>query len=137
MFSLYTDLCGHNYLHFNTFKLIYLFIYFLIYWFLERDQFCCSTYLYIHQLILVCALTGNRTHNLVVLGRFYKQLSYLAGANTYPIVRDLKICTATLMRKKSFPSLGINWANPSKYIENTLLSFSEIFHTQELVWRRQ
>ena len=29
---------------------------------------CCSTYLCIHWLILVCALTGDQTHNLGVLG---------------------------------------------------------------------
>ena len=27
---------------------------------------CCSTYLCIHWLILVCSLTRNRTHNLVI-----------------------------------------------------------------------
>ena len=41
---------------------------------------CCSTYLYIHWLLLVCALTRDWTHNLGILGWCYNQLSYLARA---------------------------------------------------------
>ena len=35
----------------------------------EREMLiCCSTYLCIHWLILICALTGDQTHNLRILG---------------------------------------------------------------------
>ena len=37
---------------------------------------CCSTYLYIHWLILICALTGDQTHNLGVLGQHSNQLNH-------------------------------------------------------------
>ena len=33
----------------------------------ERRLICCSTYLCIHWLIFICALTGDQTHNLGVL----------------------------------------------------------------------
>ena len=39
---------------------------------------CCSIYLCIHQLILVCALTWDQTGNLDVSGQCSNQLSYLA-----------------------------------------------------------
>ena len=41
---------------------------------------CCSTYLYIHWLILVCALTRYQTHN-GVWGQHSNQLSYSAKAH--------------------------------------------------------
>ena len=41
----------------------------------------CSTYLCIHWLILVCALTRDQTHNLGVSVQCYNQLSY--SARTY------------------------------------------------------
>ena len=42
----------------------------------ERGIFIrCSTYLCIHSLILVCALTGDQTHNLGALGWCSNQLS--------------------------------------------------------------
>ena len=50
----------------------------------ERDRqtlICCSTYLCIHWLILVCALIGYQTHNLGVLGWCPNQLSYPARAS--------------------------------------------------------
>ena len=47
----------------------------------ERERLiCCSTYLCIHWLMLVCALTGDRTCNLGTSGRCSNQLSYPAGA---------------------------------------------------------
>ena len=47
----------------------------------ERKRFiCCSTYLCIHWLILSCALTGDRTCNLGVLGWNSNQISYPARA---------------------------------------------------------
>ena len=46
----------------------------------EREtSICCSTYLCIYWLILVCALTGDSTRNLDVLGRHSNQLSYPAS----------------------------------------------------------
>ena len=39
---------------------------------------CCSTYLCIHLLIPICALTGDWTCNLGILGRCSNQLSYPA-----------------------------------------------------------
>ena len=41
---------------------------------------CCSTYLCIHWLILVCALTGDPTCNLDIWGQHANQLSYLTRA---------------------------------------------------------
>ena len=47
----------------------------------ERERSICSAYLYIHWLLLVCALTGDRTHNLGVWGGGHSnQLSYKANA---------------------------------------------------------
>ena len=60
---------------------------FIFYIFLERKTgrqtdieslISCSTYLCIHLLFPVCALTGDRTHNLGVSGRWSHQLSYPA-----------------------------------------------------------
>ena len=48
-------------------SLYYLFIY-LFYWFERETLTCCSTYLYIQWMLLVCALTGDRTCNLGVSG---------------------------------------------------------------------
>ena len=50
----------------------------------ERDkhQFWSSTYLCIHWWLLVCALTGDQTQNLGVLGQCSNQLSYQAMAQT-------------------------------------------------------
>ena len=56
-----------------------------IYWF-ERERkgereeerktlLCCSTYLCIHSLFLICVLTGDRTHKLGVWGQGSKQLA--------------------------------------------------------------
>ena len=50
---------------------------------LERERetsICCSTYLCIHWLILVCTLTRDRTHNLDAWGQCSNQLSYMARA---------------------------------------------------------
>ena len=46
----------------------------------KRTLICCSTYLCIHWLIPICALTRDQTHNLGVLGQCSNQLSYLARA---------------------------------------------------------
>ena len=45
--------------------------FFYIYWFLERERetsICCSTYLRIHWMILVCVLTGDQVCGPGVLG---------------------------------------------------------------------
>ena len=72
---------GGNHAYFfllNTFKYIYVYVikyeslvfafkFFLIYWFLEKEgetSICCFTYICIHWLILVSALTWDWTHNL-------------------------------------------------------------------------
>ena len=52
---------------------------------LEREEeretsTCCSTYVCIHWLLIVCALTGDQTHNLSVLGQRSNKLSYPARA---------------------------------------------------------
>ena len=39
---------------------------------------CCSIYLCIHWLLLVCGLTGDQTYNLGTPGQCSNQLSYLA-----------------------------------------------------------
>ena len=86
--GLYLD---HLYL---CFRLISVFVFLIfIYWF-ERERqretergreretlICCSTYLCIHWLILVCTLTGDWTHNLGTLGWPSIQMSYLARAH--------------------------------------------------------
>ena len=41
---------------------------------------CGSTYLCIHWLILLCALTGDQTHDFGILGQHSNQLSYSARA---------------------------------------------------------
>ena len=46
----------------------------------KETLICCSTYLLIHWLILVCVLTGDETRNLGPLGQCSDQLSYLARA---------------------------------------------------------
>ena len=47
----------------------------------ERETLiCCFTYLCIHWLILVCALTGDQTCNLAISGWCSNQLSYLTKA---------------------------------------------------------
>ena len=49
----------------------------------EREaSICCSTYLYIHWLILICFLTRDETCNLGVLGQYSNQLSYLARTHS-------------------------------------------------------
>ena len=50
----------------------------------------CSTYLCIHWLILVCALTRDQTHNLGVLGRCSNQLSHPVRAS----VTLFEVCSA-------------------------------------------
>ena len=56
----------------------------------EREtSICCSAYLCIHWLLLVCALTGDGTHNLGVLGGHFNQLSYLSRAR--PVSFELYI----------------------------------------------
>ena len=52
-----------------------------MYWF-ERERetsICCSTYLYIHWFILVCALTGDQICNLDISGRHFNQLDIYPG----------------------------------------------------------
>ena len=44
---------------------------------------CCSTYLCIHWLIFVCALTRDQTHNLGILRWGSNQLDYLARAEKF------------------------------------------------------
>ena len=46
----------------------------------EETVICCSTYLCIHWLILVCVLTRDQTCNLGVLGCCSNQVSYTARA---------------------------------------------------------
>ena len=65
---------------------------------IERSTYCCcSTYLFIHLLVLVCALTRDGAHNLGTLGRCSTQLSYPARANITlkqhfcPVLCDLAI----------------------------------------------
>lgn len=48
----------------------------------EGDRFVVLLiYIYFHWLLLVCALTGDRTHNLGVPGQYSNQLGYLAKAS--------------------------------------------------------
>ena len=46
----------------------------------RETSVCCSTYVCIYFLILVCALTGDWTSHLGLLGRFSNKLSYLTRA---------------------------------------------------------
>ena len=56
-------------------------------WFREIEILvCCSTYLCICWLILLCALTTDQTHNLGVLGECSRRLSYLARARPLPFL---------------------------------------------------
>ena len=68
--------------------LFFYFCFYLLICLIERERkeeretsICCSIYLRIHWLILVCALTRDQTHNLGVSGWCSNQLSYLARAN--------------------------------------------------------
>ena len=57
-------------------------------WLLERERVTSnltSPYLCIHWLILVCALTGDQTHNLGILGQHSNQLSYPDKAKSFLI----------------------------------------------------
>ena len=45
----------------------------------KNTSICCSSYLFIHSLILVCALTEDQTHNLGVLEERSNQLSNWPG----------------------------------------------------------
>ena len=54
----------------------FLFVYVLFIDERERNINLFSTYLCLHCLILVCALNGDRAHNLGVLGQCSNQLSY-------------------------------------------------------------
>ena len=44
----------------------------------EKSSICCSVYWCIYWLIIVCALTGDWTHNFGILGQCSNQLSYPA-----------------------------------------------------------
>ena len=60
-----------------------MFFFFLTYWF-ERERetsICCSTYLCIHLLILVCVQLGDGTCKLGLTGWHTTQLSYPARAS--------------------------------------------------------
>ena len=65
-------------------SVIYLFVCLFVYAFMrERKReasICCSAYLCIHPLLLVCALIGDQTCNPGILGWCANQLRYLAGA---------------------------------------------------------
>ena len=57
--------------------------FYLLTWERERERktlTCCSTYLCIHWLLLICALTRDQTHNPGVSGWRSKQLIYPARA---------------------------------------------------------
>ena len=58
----------------------------------EREMICCSTYLCIHWLILVGALTRDGTHNLGVLRGCSNQLTCPARAIYAYFCRSLKYC---------------------------------------------
>ena len=77
-----------------------MFFAFFIYWFFwergrgtwgerekERERkkhlFCCSTYVYIHWLLLVCALTRDGTCSLGVSGQCSNHLSFLTRVHTF------------------------------------------------------
>ena len=49
----------------------------------KETLICCSTYLCIHSLFLVCALTGGWTHNLGIPGWRANHLRYLARIKTW------------------------------------------------------
>ncbi|KAF6114751.1 hypothetical protein HJG60_010685 [Phyllostomus discolor] len=48
----------------------------------REKEICCSTYLCVHWLTLVCAVTRDRTHNLGIWERCSNQLSYLARSRS-------------------------------------------------------
>ena len=61
----------------------------------ERETLICfSTYLFIHWLFGVWALTRDRTCNLGISGQLYNQLSYLTRANFSNVLSSL----STLLR---------------------------------------
>ena len=61
----------------------------------ERErEICFSTYLYIHLLILVCALTGDRTNNLVYLDDTLSNW-VLAGTKVISFCWMSKLCSIT------------------------------------------
>ena len=49
----------------------------------RQTSICCSTYLCLYWLILVCALTRDQTHNLGVSRQCSNQLSYPARAELF------------------------------------------------------
>ena len=55
----------------------------------ERD-FCSSTYLCIHWLLLECSLPGNQTCNFGISGQWSNQLSYPARPDYFSITNILR-----------------------------------------------
>ena len=54
----------------------------------EKHRFCCPTYLCLHWLLLLCALTGDKTRNTGASGRCSNQLSYPARASFTSFTSD-------------------------------------------------
>ena len=58
----------------------FLFLIDLFFFFEKERNICCYTYLCLNWLILISALTGDRTHNFGVSGQCSNQLNYPARA---------------------------------------------------------
>ena len=66
----------------------------------ERESsMCCSTHLCIHWFLLVCALTGDQTHNLGILRGHSNQLSYPARATHQFFIRTPTFCRQSYQQR--------------------------------------
>ena len=89
----------------------------------ERERqtlICCFTHLYIHWLILVCALTWEGTHNLGVSGWHSNQMRYLARASMFLFNKR------TIFLNKKYHTI-----TKTEKINNSPISSS---HHQPLCW---
>ena len=77
----------------------------------EREiSICCSTYSCILQLFLLCALTGNQSHNLGTLGLCSKQVHNLARATEILLKCDYQYnLVRYLGKKKKISTVAFNY----------------------------
>ena len=94
----------------------------------KETSICQSTYLRIHWLILVCALTRDQTCNLGVSGQHSNQLSYQARARRdFLCLGRFKPCIWCLSSPKDRDRARSRFFDPHP---------PGYFHLQELLWPR-
>ena len=97
---------------------------------------CSSTYLCIYWLILVCALTGDWTHNLGVLGWCSNQLSYPARASHHFLIPPQWVATAAVNIHQRPPSILLSWLSAATLIFqfNNCLVFHHMWTCPLVEW---